>query len=121
MLRHSCSAGLAGQRMRTATRRIAPGPPRYAPPGAQAAPSSGLEASRLLRAAGGIAWLIGMRSRPGEPAALHDQVLLADRPALKPALQDLTGARGVACLRRQRRARDVRSHAVMRHAAPRVI
>src|SRR6266702_4026492 len=52
-------------------------------------------AARLLRAAGGIARLIGVRSRPGEPAALDDQVLLADRPVAEPALEDLTGTRGI--------------------------
>jgi hypothetical protein len=62
-----------------------------------------------------------MRARPGKPAALDDQVLVADGPVLKPAFQDLAGARGVACLRRQRRAGDMRGHAVVRHAAPRVI
>src|SRR5260221_173764 len=97
-------------------------PPRAPRPGrARAGRGSRLETRRFPRAAGRIAGLVGGRARPGELAALDDQVLLADRPVLEPALQDLAGARGVAGLRRQRRTRDMRGHAMMRHAAPRVI
>src|SRR5216683_7980477 len=80
-----------------------------------------LEAGCFVRSACGVAWLVGVSARSGELAALDDQVLLADRPVLKPAFEDLAGARGVACLRRQRRPGDVRGHAMVRHRAPRVI
>src|SRR5260370_11336193 len=80
-----------------------------------------LEAGCFLRSACGVAWLVGVRARSGEPPALHDQVLLADRPVLKPAFEDLASPRGLTCLRRQRRAGDVRGHAVMRHRTPWVI
>src|SRR5258707_12810505 len=58
---------------------------------------SGLEAGCFLRAACNVAWLVGVSARSGELAALDDQVLLADRPVLKPAFEDLASARGVAC------------------------
>jgi hypothetical protein len=62
-----------------------------------------LEAGGFLRSAGGIAGLVGVRACPGQLATLNDQVFLTDRPVLKPAFQDLAGARGVAGLGRQRR------------------
>src|SRR5215472_5768974 len=82
---------------------------------------SWLVAGCVLRSAGDVAWLIGVSARSGEPAALHDQVFVADRPVLKPAFEDLAGACGVACLRRQRRAGDVRGHAMVWHGPPGVI
>ncbi len=65
-----------------------------------------------------FAFAVGMRAGARELAALHDQVLVADRPVLEEAFQDLARARRVARLRRERGARDVRRHAVMRHGPP---
>jgi hypothetical protein len=56
-----------------------------------------------------------------EPSTVDDQVFLADRPAVKPALEDLASSCGVARLGGQARAGGVRGHAVMGHRAPRMI
>src|SRR5262249_42348593 len=113
----------AASRSRTAAvnsvRRRLPG--ATVGPGPSGGSVSWLVAGCVLRSAGDVTWLIGVSARSGEPAALHDQVLIADRPVLKPAFEDLAGACGVACLRRQRRAGDVRGHAMVWHSPPRVI
>ena len=56
-------------------------------------PSAGLEARGLLRAARGVARAVGVRAGAGELAAVDDQVLLADRAAVEPALEDLARRR----------------------------
>ncbi len=60
-----------------------------------------LESRRFVRAAGRIAGAVGMRPRPGQLAAVNDQVLFANRAALEPAFQDLAGPGGVSRLCRQ--------------------
>src|ERR1700691_159369 len=62
-----------------------------------------------------------MRARASQLATVDNQILLPDRPMLKPAFQNLPGARGITSLRRQRRPRGMRRHAVMGHRPPRVI
>ena len=47
---------------------------------------------------GGFANAVGMRPRAGQLAAIHDQILLADRAILKPAFKDGPGPGGVAGL-----------------------
>src|SRR5262249_56204989 len=79
------------------------------------------EARRLLGAAGRIAGVVRVGSRPGERAPGNDQVLVANWPVLEPALEDLARPGRIAGLRGQRGAGDVRGHAVVRHRAPRVI
>src|ERR1700683_1620121 len=59
-----------------------------------------------------------MSTRAGQLTAVDDQILIADRTLVEPALKDLTRPRRIACLRRQRSTGDVRRHAVMRHRAP---
>ncbi len=61
--------------------------------------SIALEAGGLLGAAGRVALAVGVRAGAGELAAVDDQVLLADRPAVEPALEDLARAGRVARLR----------------------
>ena len=63
--------------------------------------STALEAGGLLGAAGRVAGAVGVGAGAGELAAVDDQVLLADRAAVEPALEDLAGAGRVAGLRRQ--------------------
>ena len=60
---------------------------------AERARSAGPEARRLVRAAGGVAGAVGVRAGAGELAAVDDQVLLADRAPVEPALEDLARAR----------------------------
>ena len=48
-----------------------------------------------------LADAVGMRTRAGQLAAIHDQILLANRAILKPAFKDLPGPSGVAGLSRQ--------------------
>jgi hypothetical protein len=49
-----------------------------------------------------LADAVGMRTRAGQLAAIHDQILLANRAILKPAFKDLPGPGGVAGLSGQR-------------------
>ena len=79
------------------------------------------EAGRLLGAARRIALAVGVRAGAGELAGLHDQVLLADRAALEPALEDLARARRITGLRREARPRYVRRHSMVRHRPPGVV
>src|SRR5262245_59698674 len=53
--------------------------------------------------------------------AVDDQVLLPNRTAVEPALEDLAGACRVTGLRGEARARRVRRHSVVRHRPPGVI
>ena len=69
------------------------------------------EARGLFRAARRIAFAVGMRADAGELAALHDEIFVADRATVELALENFARARGVAGLRGQARARDVRGHA----------
>jgi hypothetical protein len=57
-------------------------------------------------------------SGPGQLSAFDDQLCVADRPAVKPALEDLAGAGGVPCPSRDRRPRHVRGHGVVGHRPP---
>src|SRR5580692_13224406 len=75
----------------------------------------------LAEAAGRVALAVGVGAGAGQGAALDDQVLVADRPGLEEALEDLAGAGGVAGLGRERGAGDVRGHAVVGHGPPRVV
>src|ERR671915_8643 len=61
---------------------------------------------------------VGVCAGAGECTGLDDQVLLADRAAVEPALEDLADSRRVARLGRQRRAGGVRGHAVVGHRPP---
>src|SRR3546814_6069819 len=61
------------------------------------------------------------RSRAGELAAVDDQIFVANRAALEIAFQDLARAGRITRLGGQRGARDVRSHAFMRHCPPRMV
>src|SRR5690606_36250187 len=83
---------------------------RERPGGAPPAVRSG------LRAAG-----VGVRPGAGQLAAVDDEVLLPDRRAVQPRLQDLPGAGGVAGLGGQRGTGHVRGHPVVRHGPPRVV
>ena len=62
-----------------------------------------------------------MRPGAGEATTRHDEVLVANRAAIEEALEDLPDSGRVASLRRQRRARNVRRHPVMRHRPPGVV
>src|ERR1700738_2595923 len=75
----------------------------------------------LSRTLNSLADTIRMRARASQVAAIHDQILLADRTTLKPAFQDLPGPGGITRLCRQRCPRSVRRHAVMKHRPPRVV
>src|SRR5262249_33412811 len=75
----------------------------------------------FLRPFGGVASRIGMRARAGELALVNDEILGPDRLLGEIAFEDLARAGGIARLRRQRAARDMRGHAVMRHSAPGMI
>src|SRR5215210_965253 len=81
--------------------------------------SAGGEPGRFVGAAGGVAGAVGVGAGSGELAAVDDQVLLADRAAVEPALEDLAHPGGVAGLRREARARGVGRHPVVRHRPPR--
>ena len=54
-------------------------------------------------------------------ATVDDQILVSDRSTLKPAFEDFARAGSIPSLRGQRRAGDVRGHAVVRHAPPSMI
>ena len=56
----------------------------------------------LVRTAGRVAWAVGVRAGPGELATVDDQVLVANRALIEPALEDLPDACRVASLRRER-------------------
>src|SRR5271156_2873408 len=56
------------------------------------------EARRLFGPAGGVASAIRVRARSRELAAIDDQVFVADRPSVEPALQNLAGAGRIAGL-----------------------
>src|SRR6476620_2042907 len=83
--------------------------------------SSGTKPRGLFRAACCIAGAIGMGAGPGKLAAVDDQVLLPDRAAVEPALEDFANAGGIPGLGRKARAGVVWSHAVMRHRPPGMI
>src|SRR4029077_1127005 len=80
-----------------------------------------LELGSLLGAFGGVARGVGMGADAGKLALVHDEILGADRFAGEIFLKDLAGTGGVARLRRQRAARNMRRHAVVRHGAPRMV
>ena len=52
---------------------------------------------------------------------MHNQILVADGLAGEIALENFARAGCIAGLRRERRARDVRGHPVMRHRPPRMV
>src|SRR5664280_1819092 len=79
------------------------------------------ETDCLVGTAGRVARAIGMGSRAGQPAAIHDEVFFADWTPVKPAFQNLSSARCVPCLRRQRGTRHVWRHSLVRHSAPGMI
>ncbi len=60
-----------------------------------------LEACCFVGAAGGVAGAVRVSAGARERAAIDDQVFLADRTAVKPALQDLAHSGRVAGLRGQ--------------------
>ena len=60
-----------------------------------------LEAGGLLGATGRVAGRIRMGAGTGQLPAVDDQVLLANRPAVQPALEDFARARRIARLRGQ--------------------
>src|SRR5690349_24158416 len=62
--------------------------------------------------------LVGVRPGPGQAAARDDEVLVADRTAFQPALENLAGAGSVTSLGGKGRSGDVRGHAVVRHGPP---
>src|SRR5262249_4091183 len=76
---------------------------------------------RLFGALGGVSLRVGMSPGAGELALVHDEVLGANGLSREMAFEDLAGARGIAGLRRQRTARDMRGHALMRHGPPGMI
>jgi len=79
-----------------------------------------LEFRGFLGSAGRISGTVGMCASAREPALIDDQIFVADWPALEIALQ-IRACRRVTRLRGQRRAGDMRRHAMMRHAAPRMV
>src|SRR5262249_24963465 len=84
-------------------------------------PDLPLEARRLLMSGGRRSLAVGMRAGAGQLAAMGDQVLLADRLVLEPALEDLARTRRVAGRGREAGTRRVRGHAVPRHRPPGVV
>src|SRR4029077_12549680 len=62
-----------------------------------------------------------MGTRAGELALIYDEIFGADWLTREVALENLARASCVACLRRQRAARDMRRHAVVRHGTPGMI
>ncbi len=77
-----------------------------------------LEARSFLGAFCGIARRVGLGAGASELATVDDQILVSDRSTLKPAFEDFARAGSIPSLRGQRRAGDVRGHAVVRHAPP---
>src|SRR5262249_684588 len=78
-----------------------------------ALPLSGLailEACCFVGAAGRVASAVRMSAGARERAAIDDQVFLAYRTTIKPALQDLAHSGRIAGLRGQRRPRNVWRH-----------
>src|SRR5690349_6102792 len=65
-----------------------------------------LELGGLFGAVGRVSLAVAVRPCPREVSALDDQIFVADRAALEETFEDLARARRVACLCRQRRARD---------------
>src|ERR1700735_2072110 len=61
---------------------------------------------------------IGSCPAPCEFAIRHDKIFVANRAVLEPTLQDLSRPRSITRLPGQRRARHMRSHAVVGHAPP---
>src|SRR5580700_9355029 len=62
-----------------------------------------------------------MSTGSSQLALVHNEIFGADRFAPEIGFQDLARASSVARLRRQRAARDVRRHAMVRHGAPRMV
>ena len=60
-----------------------------------------LEPCRFVGAARGVAGTVGVGAGAGQLACVDDQVLVADRSALEPALEDLARPGGVTGLGRQ--------------------
>ena len=56
------------------------------------------ESYRFVRSTGRVPCAVGMRPRPRQLPAIHNQVFLPDGTAVKPALQDFTDPSGVARL-----------------------
>src|SRR5580693_2905631 len=79
------------------------------------------EAGQSARALGRVAGAIRMRARTRQLAAVDDEIFVADRPLLEPALKNLARAGGVARLRRKRGPGNMRRHAVVGHRAPRMV
>jgi hypothetical protein len=69
-----------------------------------------LEACCFVGAAGGVAGAVRMGAGARQRAPIDDQVFLAYRTTIKPALQDLAHAGRIAGLRGQRRPRHVWRH-----------
>src|SRR5439155_22352768 len=80
-----------------------------------------LEACCFVGAAGGVAGAVRMSAGARECAAIDDQVFLADRTTIKPALEDLAHSGRIAGLRGERRPRHVWRHPVVGHRPPRMI
>ena len=62
-----------------------------------------------------------MRAYASQAAALHNQVFVSDFLLVKEAFKCLSDPSAVTVLRRERGARDVRSHGVVRHVTPWVV
>src|SRR5579859_7352388 len=101
------------------------GPDPASPPrrksGSHGTQHSAFELGGLFRPAGGVAGAVGMGAHAGQLAALDDQIFVPDGALIEIAFEDLTHAGGITGLGRQRGARDMRGHAVMRHGAPGMI
>src|SRR5208283_160759 len=80
-----------------------------------------LELCCFLGALRRVPGAIGVCAGARELALIDDQIFVADGPALEIALQDFARAGRVTRLRGERRAGDMRRHAMMRHAAPRMV
>jgi hypothetical protein len=60
------------------------------------------EARNFFRATRRVACAVGMDAGTGKLASVDDKIFVADRPAVKPALQDLACVGGIARLSRER-------------------
>src|ERR1700685_1605515 len=84
-------------------------------------PSAALELLRFLGSLGRISGAVRVSAGSSELAAIHYEVLIANRTLLEPALQNFTRSCCIARLCRKRGAGGMRRHPMVRHRPPRMV